>query len=313
MRVLVTGANGFVGRAVLLRLREIDSIAVLGSARCMPKYQHGDAPPLIIADLSDRTDWSIALNGINAVVHTAARVHVMREAAADPLDEFRRINVQGTLNLARQASLAGVSRFIFVSSVKVNGEGTELGKPFTAEDIPAPRDAYGISKLEAEHGLREIAGETAMEVVIIRPPLVYGLDVKANFATMIRWVRRGVPLPFGAIKNKRSLIGLNNLVDVIEICLTHPAAANQTFLVSDGEDLSTTELLHRIGQALERPTRLVAVPETMLRFVARLLGRKDIADRLCGTLQVNIDKTKNLLGWVPPMSVGDGLRRAVRK
>jgi UDP-glucose 4-epimerase len=234
----------------------------------------------------------------------------MHDTAADPLTAFRAVNVEGTLNLARQAAAAGVKRFVFVSSVKVNGEATLPGQPFTADDAPAPLDAYGISKMEAEQALREIALQTGMEVVIIRPPLVYGPGVKANFAAMMRWLQRGVPLPLGAIHNQRSLVALDNLVDLIVTCLTHPAAANQTFLVSDGEDVSTTELLRRMGRAMGRPARLIPVPVSWLKLAAALVGKRDVAQRLCGSLQVDIEKTRRLLGWTPPLTLDQGLKKA---
>jgi nucleoside-diphosphate-sugar epimerase len=237
-------------------------------------------------------------------------VHVMADTAADPLEEFRRVNVQGTLNLAQQAAAAGANRFVFVSSIKVNGESTKLGAPFKADDVPAPKDAYGVSKMEAEQGLRELAERTGLEVVIIRPPLVYGPGVKANFAAMMRWLKRGVPLPMGAIHNQRSLVALDNLVDLLVACLAHPAAANQTFLVSDGEDVSTTELLRRMGQALGCPARLVPVPASWLKLTAAGVGKSDVAQRLCGSLQVDIEKTRRLMGWAPPISLDEGLRRA---
>jgi nucleoside-diphosphate-sugar epimerase len=268
------------------------------------------ASVVTVGDLSAQTDWSAALAGVEAVVHAAARVHVMQEAAADPLVEFRRINVQGTLQLARRAAAEGVRRFVFISSVKVNGEATRPGHPFTADDAPAPLDAYGISKMEAEQGLREIAAQTGMEVVIIRPPLVYGPGVKANFQSMMRWLTRGVPLPLGAIHNHRSLVALDNLVDLIVTCVDHPAAANQTFLISDGEDLSTTQLLQLMGQALGKPARLIPVPTGLLTLGATLIGKPAIAQRLCGSLQVDISKTRQLLGWSAPVSVDEGLRKA---
>ena len=309
--ILVTGATGFVGKAIVQRLLAEDESQWVAVAvrREDPKLservlQH------VTGDLESSTDCSAALGGISAVVHCAARVHVMADTVTNPLDEFRRVNVQGTLNLARQAAAAGVRRFVFFSSIKVNGEATQLGCPFTADDAPAPLDAYGVSKMEAEQGLRELAAQTGMEVVIIRPPLVYGSGVKANFAAMMRWLQRGVPLPLGAIHNQRSLVALDNLVDLIVTCLTHPAAANQTFLVSDGGDVSTTELLRRMGQAMGHPARLIPVPASWLKLAATMLGKREMAQRLCGSLQVDIEKTRRLLGWTPPISLDEGLKKA---
>ena len=235
----------------------------------------------------------------------------MQETIADPLTEFRRVNVQGTLNLARQAAAGGARRFVFVSSIKVNGEATRPGERFTAEDAVAPLDAYGISKMEAEQGLRQIGQQTGMEVVIIRPPLVYGPGVKANFASLMRAVQRGWPLPLGAVHNQRSSVALDNLVDFIITCITHPQAANQTFLVSDGQDLFTTELVRGMVQAAGVPARLLPVPVWALQAGASLLGKGDAAQRLCGNLQVDISKARSFLGWVPPVSVEEGLRRAM--
>jgi len=313
VKVLVTGANGFVGQAVLLRLNGMSGVTAIGSVRRAAMFADAGAPIATVGELSAQTDWSGALAGVQAVVHTAARVHVMQEAAVDPLAEFRRVNVQGTLNLARQAAAAGVRRFVFVSSIKVNGEATQPGSRFTADDVPAPLDAYGVSKMEAEQGLLALSAQTGMEVVIIRPPLVYGPGVKANFAAMMRWLRRGVPLPLGAIHNRRSLVALDNLVDLIVLCLTHPTAANRTFLVSDGEDVSTTQLLRRMGQALGRPPRLIPVPASILKLAAAMVGKSDVAHRLCGSLQVDISKTRQLLGWTPPLSLDEGLKRAAER
>lgn len=307
--ILVTGATGFVGSALVARLaREgLETRACIrGGDACMPAGIH----VVRVAGLTADSDWSQTVAGVDAVVHLAARVHVMDDTAADPWVEFRRVNVQGTLNLARQAAAAGVRRFVFISSIKVNGEATKVGAPFSADDIPAPLDPYGVSKMEAEQGLRELAAQTGMEVVIIRPPLVYGPGVKANFQAMMRWLARGVPLPLGAIQNRRSLVALDNLVDLIVTCLDHPAAVNQTFLVSDGEDLSTTQLLRRMGQALDKPARLLPVPAALLSLGAAVMGKSGVAQRLCGSLQVDIAKTRQLLGWNPPLSVEAGLKKA---
>ena len=307
LRVLVTGASGFVGRSFCAELA-LHGLTVRGMTRSSVDLPKG-VQKAITVDLNGHTDWRDALDGCDLIVHLAARVHVMHETTGDPLAEFRRVNVLGTLNLARQAAAAGVRRFVFISSVKVNGESTQTGVPFTADDTPAPLDAYGVSKMEAEHGLREVAAQSGMEVVIIRPPLVYGPGVKANFAAMMRWLQRGVPLPLGAIHNQRSLVAIDNLVDLIVLCLKHPAAANQTFLVSDGEDVSTTALLFRMGQAMGRPARLLAVPSSVLKLAGALLGKSDVVQRLCGSLQVDIAKTQDLLGWTPPVSLDEGLRR----
>jgi len=233
----------------------------------------------------------------------------MKEEVTDPLAEYRRVNVDGTLNLARYAVEAGVKRFVFISSIKVNGEQIAPGRPFTCDDTPTPKDPYAISKLEAEQGLQQIALETGMEVVIIRPPLVYGPGVKGNFASMIKLVEKGLPLPFGAIDNRRSLVGLDNLVDLIITCIDHPNAANQVFLVSDGEDLSTSGLLRRVAKAMGKPSRLIPVPAGLLQLGATVLGKKAIGQRLLGSLQVDISSTRERLDWTPPVSVDEGLRR----
>jgi len=233
----------------------------------------------------------------------------MNDEVAEPLAAFREVNVQGTLNLACQAAAVGVKRFIFISSIKVNGEQTRLGQSFFSHDDPSPEDFYGISKHEAEQGLRELAAETGMEVVIIRPPLVYGPSVKGNFASMIKLVGKGLPLPLGAVHNKRSLVALDNLVDLIITCIDHPGAANETFLVSDGEDLSTTQLLQGVAAAMGKPSRLIPVPAGLLQFGATLLGKKAMAQRLLGSLQVDISHTRKCLNWTPPLTVKQGLQR----
>lgn len=309
MRVLLTGATGFVGRGLLERMSALPNRELIAALRRPVSGFPESVICLQVPGLEPDTDWQDGLSGTGAVIHSAARVHVMHDTSSDPLAEFRKVNVEGTLNLARQAAAAGVRRFVFISSIKVNGEGTPVGVPYLADSQAAPADPYGISKMEAEQGLRALAAETGMEVVIIRPTLVYGPGVKANFLNMMRWLHKGVPLPFGAIYNKRSLVALDNLVDLIVTCIDHPAAANQTFLVSDGEDLSTTELLSRMAKALGQPARLLPLPSWMLESSAKLLGKQALAQRLCGSLQVDITKTRELLGWKPPVSVDEALCR----
>jgi len=252
-----------------------------------------------------------ALSGVDVVVHMAARVHIMHDDASDPLTEFRKINVEGTLNLAKRAAVAGVKRFVFISSVKVNGEKTTVGKPFSPDDVVTTHDPYGVSKWEAEQALFRLAASTGMEVVIIRPPLVYGPGVKANFRKMIQWVDKGVPLPLGAIDNQRSLVALDNLVDFIVLCTTHPRAAGELFLVSDGEDVSTTELLQKVAKALHKKARLFSMPSSLMRVTARFLGKQALADRLFESLQVDNSKACALLGWKPVVTMDEQLKETV--
>lgn len=304
MRVLITGSSGFIGQSVSseLELRGEQVVRIVRKER---------PNSLVLGDIGPNTCWREGLSLCEAVIHLAARVHVLDDKSSDPLEEFRRVNVAGTANLARQAAAAGVRRFVFLSSIKVNGESTEAGEPFTADDTPALKDPYAVSKHEAEEVLHQIADDTGMEVVIIRPPLVYGPGVKANFESMMSWLARGVPLPLAAVtENRRSLVALDNLVDLIVTCLNHPAAANQTFLVSDGEDLSTVELLKRMGAAMGKPARLFYVTPALLKLGATLFNKPGIYQRLCGSLQLDIAKTRQLLGWTPPVSVDEGLRLA---
>jgi nucleoside-diphosphate-sugar epimerase len=307
---LITGAHGFVGSGLVARLAgdKVETLACIRGGMVLLPEGVRVAP---LGELNAKTDWRDVLVGVKNLVHLAARVHVMHDTEADPLKAFRAVNVDSTLNLARQAAAEGVKRFVFVSSVKVNGECTLPGRAYSEADIPDPQDYYGKSKQEAEQGLRQLSAETGMEVVIIRPPLVYGPGVKANFAALMRAVQRGWPLPLGAVHNQRSLVALDNLVDFIITCITHPQAANQTFLVSDGQDLSTTELVRGMAQAAGVPGRLLSVPVWAMQAAASLMGKGDVVQRLCGNLQVDISKARSLLGWVPPVSVEDGLRQAM--
>ena len=304
--VAVTGATGFVGSHLC---EEIDKE---GYQLRRALRRHGEQNGVIVGDIGPDTDWADALAGVECVVHLAARVHVMQEQAADSLADFRKVNTDGTLNLARQSVAAGIKRFIYLSSIKVNGEQTQPGCPFSADDNPCPLDAYGVSKHEAEEGLLLLASETGMEVVIIRPPLIYGPGVKANFYTMMRLLYGSLPLPFGAIYNQRSLASLDNLIDLVIICIEHPAAANQVFLVSDGEDLSTTELLQHVANALGKNALLLPINQKLLEYVLSLFGKKGLSQKLCGSLQVDISKAKKLLNWEPSVSVDEGLQKTAQ-
>jgi UDP-glucose 4-epimerase len=311
MHVLITGSSGFVGKVLmptlLTRLYKITAVERFN--QCEPRE---DITSLVVSDINSTINWSTALHGADAVIHLAARVHVMRDTAIDPLAEFRSVNTEGTLNLARQAAAAGVRRFIFLSTIGVNGNSTAHGKIFTETSASLPHDPYSVSKHEAEVGLRAISKSTGIEIVIIRPTLVHGSKAPGNFGKLTRLVAKGLPLPLASIDNRRSLVGIDNLVDFIITCLEHPAAANETFLVSDGEDLSTPDLIRRMARAMDRPARLLPVPKSMLMAAATMLGKRDMAQRLCGSLQVDISKSRTLLGWNPPVSVDEGLRRAVK-
>ena len=310
MEVLVSGASGFVGQALVKSLNDLPDLRVSGAVRSAQRNPSDGM--LEIGDLHSKTDWSALLQNKKVVIHTAALLNLTPDEAADGLAAFREVNTAGTLNFARQAAAAGVRRFVFISSIKVNGEQTLRGVPFKEGDAPDPSDAYAISKLEAEQGLWEIGRDTDMEIVVIRPPLVYGPEVKGNFASLVTLVRRGLPLPLGAVKNKRSFVSLDNLVDLITVCIVHPRAANQLFLVSDGDDLSTPELLRRVATAVKKPAILIPVPNRFLEFAAFLLGRKMQAQRLLGSLQVDIAKVRDVLNWEPLISVDEGLRRCCK-
>jgi nucleoside-diphosphate-sugar epimerase len=316
MKLLVTGANGFVGSAAALHLaREHEVVGLIRPQTSIStpfksllnNEQQSEQIRWLSAYFTQFSATSEVLHGVDAVLHCAARVHQVRESSADPLGTYRQVNRDATLALARAAAGAGVKRFVFLSSIKVHGEFSPAGQPFKPDDAPQPNDPYGLSKYEAEQGLKDIAAQTGLQVVIVRPPLVYGPGVKANFLSMMRWLQRGIPLPLGAIHNQRSLVGLGNLVDLLEQCLTHPQATNQTLLASDGQDVSTTELLQSMATALQVKPRLLPLPQTWLESTLGLLGRGGMAQRLCGNLAVDINHTRTTLDWTPPYSLQKGL------
>jgi nucleoside-diphosphate-sugar epimerase len=310
VNILVTGSSGFVGSALCKTLAE-QGLKVTGTLRSMVDKKIEGVDYRIVTDLKGDTNWYEVLAGINVVVHCAARVHIMQDRENNPLEVFREVNVKGTIRLAEQAVEKGIKRFVYISSLKVNGEFTE-DHPFKADDIPEPVDPYSISKWEAEQGLKNIATLSGMEIVIIRPPLVYGEGVGANFLRLMQAIKLGLPLPLGAIKNRRSLVGLDNLVSLIVTCLDNKASANQTFLVSDGEDLSTPELLKRTAKAMKKSVCLFPVPVSILLKVASLLGKAGFAHRLCNSLYVDNGKTRDLLGWTPPSSVDESLQKTTQ-
>lgn len=308
--LLITGANGFIGRALISKLALQTNHFIRASVRKKIIQFPNQIEVYENMDASGNINWTDVLKDIDIVVHLFARVHVMDDKVADPLLEFRNINVNATIAFAKKAAKQGIKRFVFLSSVKVNGEST-FNKPFSEFDLPHPQDAYAISKWEAEEALKKISKDTGMELVIIRSPLVYGPNVKANFLKMIQYVKRGIPLPLGAIQNKRSLIGIDNLVDFILTTISHPKAANQTFLISDDEDISTTDLLRRIGKHIGKPARLIPLHPRILSFLFNILGRQDFGDRLLGSLEVDITKAKKLLAWSPPKTLDESLRVTV--
>lgn len=306
MKTLITGANGFVGRLLCaeLLMRQMSVRAALRSAQSRVE----GTEVAIVGAIDGKTDWTNALHGIDVVIHLAARVHVMQEDARDPLEEFRKVNLLGTENLARQAARAGVKRLVYVSSIKVNGEATRAGEKFTETDILSPQDPYGISKWEAEQALHRVAKETGLEVVIVRPPLVYGKGVKGNFAQMLKVLSRGIPLPLASVDNLRSLIYVENLADALILCATHPAAPGQTYLASDGEDISTPDLLRQLGEAMGYPAHLFPCPQALLKLAGRLACRAEQVERLLGSLQINSDKIRRELSWQSPYTLEQGLR-----
>jgi nucleoside-diphosphate-sugar epimerase len=308
-RLLVTGANGFVGRLLcpdlLQRGHEIRA--------AQRQIQPGDSAyeQVAVGDIDECTDWGPALQGVETLIHLAGRAHVMQEASEDPLSLYRQVNVAGSRCLAQQAAAAGVRRLIYLSSIKVNGERTGE-HPFRETDAPAPEDAYGLSKWEAEQALQKVASETGLELVIVRPVLIYGPGVKGNLLRLSRLIRRGFPLPLKSIDNRRSLLGIDNLLAFLDVCVTHPAAAGEVFLISDGVDFSTPELIRAMAAAMGLKPRLLPFPPGWLRGLAGLLGRSTEVERLCGNLQVDIGKSARLLGWHPVVPVTDGLRQMLQ-
>jgi nucleoside-diphosphate-sugar epimerase len=305
-KVLVTGASGFVGSALVGFLHG-KGYDVLGTVRSAALAQCSILAP----ELSATSGWRELLAGRDVVVHAAARAHVLTETETDPLAVFREVNTAGTLNLARQAAAAGVRRFVFISSIGVNGLYTREGDCFTEQSPPAPHNDYALSKWEAEQGLLEISRETGLEVVILRPPLVYGPGVKANFLRLIRMVERGLPLPLGAIHNRRSFLYLGNFVDAIRLCVEHPEAAGQTFLLDDGDPVSTPELIRALARAMGRPARMLAVPVGVLKLAGALVGKRAAVARLASSLLVDSSLIRSRLGWMPPFSMEAGLAATV--
>ena len=306
MKFLITGASGFVGQPLCAEMLRL-GWQVSAALRTSHQFPAG-IKPVIVGPIDGRTDWAEALVGVDVVIHLAARVHVMKDAAADPLAEFLGANTTGTERLTRCAAASGVKRLVYVSSIKVNGEATYGGNKFTETDAPAPQDPYGISKWQAEQALHRIADEAGLEVVIVRPPLVYGPGVKGNFLQMLGIVAKGIPLPFASVHNRRSLIYVGNLIDVLIVCATHPAAAGQTYLVCDGEDVSTPDLLRQLAILMDIPSRLFPCPPMLLKIASHLAGKSQQLERLLCSLQVDGDKIRRDLNWVPPYSLPQGLQ-----
>jgi len=308
--ILITGATGFVGARLVAELL-LQQFSISAIVRGEDSVVPVGAEKIIKGNLTNVSDWFPVLKNIDIVIHVAGRAHIMNDDAIDPVTEFRKVNTNVTLNLAKQAAEIGVKRFVFISSVKVNGEKTYLDKPFKPDDDFVPCDPYGLSKYEAEKGLMALSKETSMEVVIIRPPLIYGAGVKANFASMIRWMDKGIPLPFGAVHNQRSLVALDNLVSFIICCISHPKAANEIFLISDGEDVSTTQLLKKVADALGKKTMLIPIPVGLMKLVAKLMAKSGMANRLFASLQVDSSKAHDLLAWEPVISMEEQLQKTV--
>ena len=311
-KILITGATGFVGRALFENLKSKKKYFAHLTTRTNQEELFEGGKAFNIGEIDPNTNWKDALDGVSCIVHCAARAHMMEKKQTDSLNAYRRINVDGTKNLAKQAAGRGVKRFIFLSSVKVNGEETITSKSFKYDDIPQPEDAYGISKWEAEQALLEIFKQTGLEVVIIRPPLVYGEGVKGNFLRLLDIVYKQIPIPFAKINNLRSFVGLDNLIDLIICCIEHPKAGGKTFLVSDGEDLSTTDLIRKLSKFMNKSPRLLQVPQLIIQLIGRLVGKSLEVKRLLGSLRVDNSYTREILGWSPVLSLDESLAKTVR-
>ena len=314
MKILVTGATGFIGSALIKYLTNFPDFSVVGMVRSLKDISCSSGIEFRLGEIGSENRSTINLSDIDVIIHTAGRAHVLNDNSANPIEEFRRVNTYGTLDLARLAGASGVKRFIFLSSIKVNGESTYLDSPFSKDSIEDPRDAYGVSKYEAEIGLRKMSLETELEVTIIRPPLVYGPGVKGNFSTLIKLISIGSPLPLASVtNNRRSMVGIDNLSSMIAACVRHPKAANQTFLISDRDDLSTSTLLRLLGASIGRPAVLFKCPVVILNLIAKLFFVKAKAQRIIGTLQVDISHTCSHLDWEPPFSVEQGMKKLKQK
>ncbi|MBL1320401.1 MAG: SDR family oxidoreductase [Methylophaga sp.] len=305
-KILLTGATGFIGQALAHELLS-QGYGLVAAVRQQSDKLSEEITQIIVGDINASTDWTEALHNVDMVIHLAARAHILNDYSDDALAEYRKVNVEGTLALARQAEMLGINRFIFLSSIGVNGNKSQ--SPFTEKDSADPQEFYAQSKLEAEQGLWRLEADTSLSVVIIRPPLVYGSSPPGNFKTLLRWVQMGIPLPLGAIDNQRSFVALDNLVSFIIHCIDHPKAANEIFLISDGEDVSTTELLQKVAEAFGKKVFLLPVPLELMRFFAKLLGKEDVAERLFGSLQVDSSKARDLLGWKPVITMDEQLKK----
>ena len=313
MKICVTGASGFIGKALCVQLlkEQYSVVATVRNTKLPSLSAQKNLKISEIANIDINSNWSEILSGINCIIHCAARVHVIKESEVDSLSIYRRINVEGTRNLAQQAFSAGVKRLIFLSSIKVNGENTN-GSYFKHTDTPFPKDAYSISKWEAEQVLQEISKQTGLEVVIVRVPLVYGKEVKGNFLHLLNIVAKGIPLPFSKVKNLRSFLGLDNLINFLIHCIHHPKASGQTFLLSDGEDISTCDLIKKLAKGMQKPSRLFPAPIFFLRFLGRVLSKSLEMDRALNSLQIDSSFTFKFLGWKPTASINEGLHKTVQ-